>query len=136
MSQEIFRSESIGTWVIVSDERLFLQRVIVPDKAYEMLKVSKESPGYYKFLHEVIFCENYKVHELDRVLLAFGYQSLKEFKLDCNLNVNGQESVSKPMDWGVLSMLICDTHEDGILMGKNEAIKETKRVTGFDIYLE
>ena len=54
MSQEIFRSESIGTWEIVSDERLILQRVIVPDKAYEMLKVSKESPGYYKFLHEVI----------------------------------------------------------------------------------
>ena len=25
----------------------------MPDKAYEMLKVSKESPGYYKFLHEV-----------------------------------------------------------------------------------
>ena len=67
------------------------------------------------------------MHELDRVLLAFGYQSLKGFKLDCNLNVNGQESVSEPMDWGVLSMFICDTHEDGILMEKKEAIKETKK---------
>ncbi len=136
MSQEIFGRESIGTWKIVSDERLILQRAIVPDKAYEMLKVSKEDSGNFKFLHEVIFCENYRVHELERVLSAFGYQSLKEFVADCKEGTERQEDASETIDWETLSMLICDTHEDGILMERKEAIEEAKRVTGIDIYLD
>lgn len=136
MDQEIFRRELIGKWEIVSEERLILQRAIAPDRAYEMLKVTKEDQETCKFLHELIFCEDYTTCELERVLLAFGYQSLKEFEMDYKMSGEKQKSESKSMDWGALSMFICDTHEDGILMEKNEAIKETKRVTGFDIYLE
>lgn len=136
MDQEIFRRELIGKWEIVSEERLILQRAIVPDRAYEMLKVTKEDQETYKLLHELIFCENYTTRELERVLSAFGYQSLEEFEADCKMSGEKQESESKSMDWGTLSMFICDTHEDGILMEKDEAIKETKRITEFDIYLE
>lgn len=136
MSQEIFSSKSIGTWKFVSDERLILQRAIVPNKAYEMLKVSKEDSGDFKFLHEVIFCENYRVHELERVLSAFGFQSLKEFVTDCKGGAEKPEGASEKIDWETLSMFICDTHEDGILMGKDEVIQETKKVTGIDIFLD
>lgn len=135
MSQEIFGRKSIGTWKIVSDERLILQRAIVPNKAYEMLKVSKEDSGDFKFLHEVIFCENYRVHELERVLSAFGYQSLKEFVEDCKEKAENQKSEFEEIDWETLSMFICDTHEDGILMEKDDVIQETKKITGIDIYL-
>lgn len=135
MSQEIFGRKSIGTWKIVSDERLILQRAIVPNKAYEMLKVSKEDSGDFKFLHEVIFCENYRVHELERVLSAFGYQSLKEFVEDCTEKAENQKSEFEEIDWETLSMFICDTHEDGILMEKDDVIQETKKITGIDIYL-
>lgn len=135
MSQEIFGRKSIGTWKIVSDERLILQRAIVPNKAYEMLKVSKEDSGDFKFLHEVIFCENYRVHELERVLSAFGYQSLKEFVEDCTEKAENQKSEFEEIDWETLSMFICDTHGDGILMGKDDVIQETKKITGIDIYL-
>lgn len=101
-----------------------------------MLKVTKENSGNCKFLHEVIFCESYKPHELERVLSAFGYHSLEEFILDCKKPVEECDKVFHLVDWDTLSMFICDTHEDGILMRIEEAIEETKRVTGIDVYLE
>ena len=135
MDQEIFRKELIGKWEIVSDERLILQRAIVPDRAYEMVKVRKEDQETYKFLHELIFCENYTTRELERVLSAFGYQSLNEFSSEYEGGARKDGDASKSINWGVLSMFICDTHEDGILMQKEEAERKIEQITGIDICL-
>lgn len=135
MDQEIFRKELIGKWEIVSDERLILQRAIAPDRAYEMLKVTKEAQETYKFLHELIFCENYTTRELERVLSAFGYQSLNEFSSEYEREPGKDDNTSRLINWGVLSMFICDTHEDGILMQKEEAERKIEQITGIDICL-
>ncbi len=136
MGKKFFGNEEFGMWKFVSDERLILQREIVPDETYEMVRIIKEPPGSYKLLHEVIFCNDYSKDALEEVLAAFGYKSLEEFLLE----YSGQEladcdDIFELIDWGTLSMFICDTHDDGILMEEEEAVKAVKRITGCDICL-
>jgi len=136
MSYEIFGNEEFGMWQFVSDERLILQRVIVPDEAYEMVRIIKEPSGGYKLLHEVIFCNDYSKNALEKVLASFGYESLDGFLLEhSGQELTGCDDIFELIDWGTMSMFICDTHDDGILMEEEEAVKAVKRITGRDICL-
>lgn len=135
MSNSIFGNEPFGLWRSVSDENLILQRVIVPGTAYEMVHVTNEGNDIYKLLHEVIFCDDYNKGALEKVLDDFGYKSLEEFVRECSeqeLEEGGD--VFEHIDWETLSMFICDTHDDGILMTGEEISKEVKRITGIELY--
>lgn len=135
MSNSIFGNEPFGLWRSVSDENLILQRVIVPGVAYEMVHVTNEGNDIYKFLHEVIFCDDYNKGALEKVLDDFGYKSLEEFVREYSeQELAESEDVFELIDWETLSMFICDTHDDGILMAGKEIPKEVKRITGIELY--
>lgn len=127
-------------WESCCDERLVLGRCAADWSTFEFIKVTDESDGCVKVLHEIIFPDDYPVDALDDILSGFGYDSLDDF---VKKNATSDEWLYLPdgsldrenspayiIDWAQLAYLICEYHDDGIPMDKKSAAALLLRYTG------
>lgn len=138
-------------WADYADEHVLLLRPLNPinPNAFECVKVTAGDGGGVRFLHDVIYLDDYleehraAPERLDDILSGFGYKGLDGF-VDQNApgHTNFERMEKETLDRSndpayiidlpLLASLICESRE-GEPMAADQASRLVQRITGLDL---